>query len=41
MDGREGCVEIMVETVNIAWGREIHLGSDVNEHPMEENDVDN
>jgi hypothetical protein len=40
MDGREGCVESMVEMVNMAWGREIHLDLNLNEHPTEENDVD-
>ena len=30
----------MVELVDLAWGREIYLGSDLNEEPMERNDVD-
>ena len=30
----------MVELVNVAWGREIHLGLNLNEEPMEGNDVD-
>ena len=30
----------MVELVDLAWGREIHLGLDLNEEPMEGNDVD-
>ena len=30
----------MVELVNLAWGRRIHLGLDLNKGPMEGNDVD-
>ena len=30
----------MDELLDLAWGREIHLGLDLNEEPMEENDVD-
>ena len=30
----------MIELVNLAWGREIHFGLDLNEEPIEENDVD-
>jgi hypothetical protein len=30
----------MVELVDLAWGREIHLGTNLNEEPMEVNDVD-
>jgi hypothetical protein len=30
----------MVESVDLAWGREIHLGEDLNEEPMKGNDVD-
>ena len=30
----------MVELVDVAWGREVHLGLDLNERPMERNDVD-
>ena len=30
----------MAELVDLAWGREIHLGLDLNEEPMEGNDVD-
>ena len=30
----------MVELVDLAWGRGIHLGLDLNEKPMEENDAD-
>ena len=28
------------ELVDLAWGREVHLGSDLNEQLVEENDVD-
>ena len=31
---------IMGELVDLAWGREIHLGLDLNEEPMKGNDVD-
>ena len=31
----------MAELVDLARGREIHSGSDLNEEPMEGNDVDN
>ena len=30
----------MVELMDLAWGREIHLGLDLNEEPMEGNDMD-
>ena len=30
----------MSELVELAWGREIHLGLDLNEEPMEGSDVD-
>ena len=30
----------MVELVDLAWAREIHFGLDLNEKPMEGNDVD-
>ena len=30
----------MVELVDVAWGREVHLGLDLNERPMKRNDVD-
>ena len=30
----------MVELVDLAWGREIHLGLNMNEQPMEGNGVD-
>jgi hypothetical protein len=30
----------MAKLVDLAWGREIHLGLDSNEEPMEANDVD-
>ena len=30
----------MVELVDLAWGREILLGSNLNEEPMKGNDVD-
>jgi hypothetical protein len=30
----------MVELVDLAWGRDIHLGLDLNEAPMEAKDVD-
>ena len=30
---------IMVELVDLAWGKEIYLGLDLNEEPMEEIDV--
>ena len=29
----------MGELVNLAWGREVHSGLDLNEKPMKENDV--
>ena len=29
----------MVELVDLPWGGEVHLGLDLNEEPMEENDV--
>ena len=32
---------IMAKLVDLAWGREIHLGLGLNEEPMEGNDVDN
>lgn len=31
----------MVELMDLAWGREFHLGSTLNKEPMEGNDVDN
>ena len=31
---------IMAKLVDLAWGREIHLGLDLNEEPMKGNDVD-
>ena len=30
----------MAKLVDLAWGRKIHLGLDLNEEPMEGNDVD-
>ncbi len=30
----------MAELVDLAWGREIHLSLDLNEEPMQRNDVD-
>ena len=30
----------MVELVDLAWGRENHLGIDFNEEPMKGNDMD-
>ena len=30
----------MAKLVDLAWGREIQLGSDLNEEPMKGNDVD-
>ena len=30
----------MVELVDLAWGREVHLGLNLNEEPMEKNNVD-
>ena len=30
----------MVELVDLAWGRKIHSGLDLNKEPMEGNDVD-
>jgi hypothetical protein len=30
----------MAELMDLAWGREIHLGLDLNEEPMEGNNVD-
>ena len=30
----------MAKLVVLAWGREVHLGSDLSEEPMEGNDVD-
>ena len=30
----------MLELVDLAWGRKIHLGLNLNEEPMEGNDVD-
>ena len=36
----EGCVKGMVELMDLEWGREVHSGWDLNEEPMEENDVD-
>ena len=31
---------IMVELADLAWGRKVHLGLNLNEEPMEGNDVD-
>ena len=39
----EGIVDVeynMVGLVDLAWGREIHLGLHLNEEPMEGNDVE-
>ena len=30
----------MTKLVDLAWGREVHLGLHLNEKPMEGNDVD-
>ena len=30
----------MVELVELPWGKEVHLGLDLNEEPMEKKDVD-
>ena len=34
------CVEGTIELVDLARGREVHLGSQLNEEPMEKNDLD-
>ena len=35
----EGYVKGMANLLNLAWGREVYMGLDLNEEPMEENDV--
>ena len=30
----------MVDMVDLAWGRDVHVGLDLNEEPIEGNDVD-
>ena len=30
---------IMVEVVDLSWGRDVHVGLDLNEEPIEGNDV--
>ena len=40
MVGWEESVEGMAKLVDLVWGREFHLGLDLNEEKMNENDVD-
>ena len=37
--GMGECGEGMAKLVDLAWGRDVHLGLDLNEEEMEENDV--
>ena len=36
----ERCVVGMAKLVGLEWGREVHLGLDLNQELMEEDDVD-